>query len=341
MFNSPHIIKVYDFGTHAGETFMAMEYLEGESLEDHILRQSTLTVRQTLDFATQIAEALTEIHRHDVVHRDIKPENILVLRVKNRTFIKLLDFGIAKRIDPNSQKSSTQVGTPSYMPPEQVRGEPVDARADIYSLGILMYACLVGEPPFHYESLQELHSVSLPIPDIGEARPGLSRTLRDIVNAMMHPDRTQRPTTAAEVLEKLRALEGVAEQEEPRTTRPTVKPAGPGEATMPRARPRAVEETGPSIPLKTIPKGHASPDTPAPMKFTRPRTTSRGGSRGRVIAAIILLLAFLAALDYLYITTIRGRSLDQVLDDLRTHQPVARPVPVTDVSTDPSAETDA
>jgi len=316
LFNSPNIIKVYDFGTHAGQTYMAMEFLEGVTLQDILYRRGTFQVRGAVDICLQVAEALAEVHRHDVIHRDVKPENILVLDVKGKDFVKLLDFGIAKKIDPSFQKSSTQIGTPAYMAPEQFRGEAIDARADIYALGILMHTCLVGEPPFVYDSLEEMHPVSPPIPDIADKRPGLPEPLRRLVNSMMHPDPAMRPSTAGDVVDALRSLQ-----------------------SLPPERPRELEEVT-SIPLATLPAATPPHRSAEPMRMAvsvprtpprrlRPVTSHHRPGAGRLLVWLVILLGLLAVGDYVYIHYFYGMSLGEIFQGLGAAPPAPSP-PVVD-----------
>ncbi|MBW2263424.1 MAG: serine/threonine protein kinase [Deltaproteobacteria bacterium] len=332
LFNSPHVIKVYDFGTYRGETYMAMEFLQGESLGDVLYRRGTLSVGSTLYVCLQIAEALAEIHRHAVVHRDIKPDNILLL---DDEYVKLLDFGIAKRIDPGFQKTSTKVGTPSYMAPEQARGEEVDERTDIYALGILMYHCLVGEPPFFYENLEQIHSVSLPIVDIAEARPGLAEPLRGLVNAMIHPQAAKRPATSTEVVEALRALQPEGAKRKRRTTRP----AGPTQIDVTDLEPPPVDLQPTQVaanPIEVAITGKdvmrpRAPRRPPPARFT-PVVRRRTWGTGQVIAAVIVLLGLFALGDHVYMKYLDGLTWNEIVQGKFLPSKNEPPLPV-DAST--------
>jgi serine/threonine protein kinase/tetratricopeptide (TPR) repeat protein len=159
-FSHQHIATIYDYGeTGDGQPYIVMELIEGRTLCD-LLRSGTLPFDQTLAIIKQVAEALSEAHRHGIVHRDIKPSNIALT---DRGVVKVLDFGLAKQInvepidtfDPDQfQKFNTQtregviVGTPSYFSPEQALGLQVDARSDLFSLGSVLYECLTGSQPF-------------------------------------------------------------------------------------------------------------------------------------------------------------------------------------------------
>ena len=155
--NHPNILAVYDVGLHAGAPYIISELLEGESLRSR-LHGGALPPRRAIDYARQIAEGLAAAHEKGIVHRDVKPDNLFITRDGR---IKILDFGIAKLtrpVDdaatqtglpmPTQTEAGTTVGTPSYMSPEQIRGEPVDHRSDIFSFGLVLYGMLAGRPAF-------------------------------------------------------------------------------------------------------------------------------------------------------------------------------------------------
>jgi len=156
----PNVCALFDVGETLidGETvsWLVMEYLEGETLRDR-LKRGALTVRQAIDIGVQIANGLAAAHRKGLIHRDLKPENVFLTR---DNVVKILDFGLVKAIDDlepatTDQKQTqpgTIVGTAAYMAPEQIRGEPVDLRADIFSFGVVLYETLTGLQPFHGET---------------------------------------------------------------------------------------------------------------------------------------------------------------------------------------------
>jgi eukaryotic-like serine/threonine-protein kinase len=174
----PFICKIYDVGEADGRAFMAMEYIAGETLRSR-LNRGPLPLRETLQMACEIAEALEEAHEKRIVHRDLKPSNIM-LTLKGHT--KIMDFGLAKQLVPEVDsdveatmtdaertrtategltKEGMVVGTIDYMSPEQARGEPVDARSDIFSFGVVLYEMLSGKNPFHRQSQIETLSAIL------------------------------------------------------------------------------------------------------------------------------------------------------------------------------------
>jgi serine/threonine protein kinase/tetratricopeptide (TPR) repeat protein len=193
-FSHPHIATIYDYGETDGQPYIVMELIEGRTLSD-LLMSGTLTFDETLTIIKQVAEALSEAHRHGIVHRDIKPSNIAIT---DRGVVKVLDFGLAKQInvepldivDPNQfQKFNTQtregviVGTPSYFSPEQALGLQVDARSDLFSLGSVFYECITGSLPFSGSSPIEISAKvirddpALPSSHNPSIPPGLDRII--------------------------------------------------------------------------------------------------------------------------------------------------------------------
>jgi serine/threonine protein kinase len=160
----PTICQIYDLGLHQGVLpFYAMDYVDGLTLEEIILQVGSLSIGATLEVFIKAAEGLSYAHRKGVVHKDIKPANIMVEKTdEGDILVKILDFGISQLNDKNSkqEKQDLVVGSAPYMSPEQIRGEPLDARSDIYSLGCSIFETLCGEPPFvadDYDTTVAMH----------------------------------------------------------------------------------------------------------------------------------------------------------------------------------------
>jgi len=149
----PSIVTIHDVGEDGDLTYMAMEFLEGQDLDKFINKGHLLPFRRVLDIIAKTAEALDYAHKKNVIHRDIKPANVMLLKNGN---IKVTDFGIAKAISSSRTKTGVILGTPNYMSPEQIMGQKVDSRSDIFSLGVLFYQLITGELPFHGENLSAL-----------------------------------------------------------------------------------------------------------------------------------------------------------------------------------------
>jgi TolB-like protein/tRNA A-37 threonylcarbamoyl transferase component Bud32/predicted Zn-dependent protease len=158
--NHPNICTIYEVNEHGGKPFIAMEYLEGATLRERI-QQRSLTCEEALRIGAQIADALEAAHARGIVHRDVKPGNVFV---GPQGQVKVLDFGLAKTIRSESGEDFTAslaetraiAGTPAYMAPEQLRGDPVDPRADLYAMGVTLYEMVAGKPPFQAELITRL-----------------------------------------------------------------------------------------------------------------------------------------------------------------------------------------
>jgi len=149
----PNIVSVVDFGEDAAlGAFMVMELVEGDKLSTHLRKEGRLAQKPWCDMMLQLAEAVHHIHQHDIVHGDIKPENLILCLVpstdRRKSFIKLLDFGLARAAAANEPRADTVAGTPHYLAPERLRGESSRPAMDIYAVGIVGYELLTGMPPF-------------------------------------------------------------------------------------------------------------------------------------------------------------------------------------------------
>ena len=218
--NHPNICTLYDIGEHAGNAFIAMEFLDGQNLKQ-ILGRGPLPAEQILDLTLQIADGLEAAHLKGIVHRDIKPANIFVLKQGQA---KLLDFGLAKlsRQSPilegvpavlDSQaglltETGLAVGTVAYMSPEQVRGEALDGRSDLFSLGIVLYEMATGAQPFSRKtsgaiSAAILHEVP---PSASLLNPNIPAKLHEIINKALEKKAELRYQRAAELCTDLKRL---------------------------------------------------------------------------------------------------------------------------------------
>ena len=141
----PNICTIYEFGEHNGQSYMAMGLVEGKTLEKR-MKESSLSFEQAVEVAKQISRGLAVAHAKGIIHRDLKPANIMI---DPHGVVKIMDFGLAKREDRTQfTRSGTTLGTLAYMSPEQVRGEAVDARSDLWSLGVILFEMIIGRRPF-------------------------------------------------------------------------------------------------------------------------------------------------------------------------------------------------
>lgn len=155
LLQSPCTVQVFDFGqTDAGLLFLAMELIDGETLTERVVRLGCLSPGEAIHVARQVLESLEEAHANSIIHRDLKPDNILLMSEDEKTYVKVLDFGIAKVFDGDNNfdsletQAGTVFGTPRYMSPEQAQGKKLDARSDLYTVGVLLYYMLTGQAPF-------------------------------------------------------------------------------------------------------------------------------------------------------------------------------------------------
>lgn len=210
--NHPHIETVYDFGTQNGVDYLVMEYLPGKTLADR-LAAGALPEKDVIDLGMQIASALEEAHERGIVHRDLKPANIAVTA---KGYAKILDFGLAKLLRPVDEgtteifsDSQAAAGTLPYMPPEQLKGERVDGRADIYTIGAVLYEAASGLRPFREELASRLIDAILhqPVVPPRALNPRITLELETTILKCLDKDPERRYQSARELLVDLRRMQ--------------------------------------------------------------------------------------------------------------------------------------
>jgi serine/threonine protein kinase len=177
MIDHPNVVRILDHGGEEGPHFIAMELLEGEGLFDRLRRQGALPPSEAVAILVQVCAGLEAAHRLGVIHRDLKPENVFLHgRRSDAPVVKLLDFGVASAAHTDTGDAGFVVGTPEYLSPEQAFGQTVDARADLYSVGVMAWRMLVGRTPFTAESPDSMirKQAREPVPSLTEARPDLA-----------------------------------------------------------------------------------------------------------------------------------------------------------------------
>lgn len=214
--NHPNILTIHEIGHEGSLHFMATEYVEGETLRQHIA-SAQMTLGETLDVAVQVSSALAAAHQAGIIHRDIKPENIML---RGDGYVKVLDFGLAKLTAPKTDHTAAPtllkvdtepgvvMGTISYMSPEQARGLAVDARTDIWSLGAMIYEMVAGRQPFEGETASDVLSLILqkePLP-LAHSLPEVPAELERIVRKALRKDKEERYQTVKDLQIDLKNL---------------------------------------------------------------------------------------------------------------------------------------
>ena len=300
--NHPNILTVYEIGRAEGMTFIATEFVEGVTLRHYMRRQTKLI--EILDIAIQIASALVAAHAAGIVHRDIKPDNIMV---RSDGIVKLLDFGLAKLTERGELSSGpeettvalvntepgTMLGTVTYMSPEQAAGRDVDARSDIWSLGVVLYEMVTMRTPFDGASKSHIivAITDHEPPPITEFAPDVPEPLEYIISEALTKDREERCQTAKEMLGKLRRLKqriesGASMSDFSRSLGPQSSIAPPVSSTSQRAKQTTLREAA-----RTRSGSVANTQT-----ISNIESTSFRPSRRLSIAAIVLGLIVISAI---------------------------------------------
>ncbi len=203
---SPHVVQILDYGVDDGAPYMVMELLKGTDLATLIETSGRLRIGRVLEIATGVCKALRIAHEANIVHRDLKPENIFIATVGGEEIVKVLDFGIAKALVGDTSlvttNSSTLIGSPLYMSPEQSRGEPIDVRTDLWSLSVVLFEAITGAVPFDGKGLGDVFAKicagETPSPSShGIVVPGLD----EFFKRALAKDREARFATALELLD--------------------------------------------------------------------------------------------------------------------------------------------
>lgn len=320
----PNTLKLVDFGRAPdGRLYIVTEFLTGLPL-DKVLAAGRIDCLRTLRMMAQVCDSLTEAHEQGIVHRDLKPGNIFLERVGQQEVVKVLDFGIAKLTAQTTHTATGRIfGTPAYMSPEQARGDEIDARSDLYSLGVVAYECLSGMPPFTGSNPMSIllkHLQEPPLP-LGERAPplGLDPEVDALVLAMLSKLADDRPSSASEVRAAIHALEhrlgarperttlvprGNAMSGAPRPSAGSLPPTTPAEAIRPAA-PLPIPEVGfaateagpPVTPLQAPPV--SPPPSPPPVTLDVPKRPLWPVIAGltALLTAAALFLAFRSPLS--------------------------------------------
>jgi serine/threonine protein kinase len=282
----PHVITIYQVGQELDVCYMAMEFLEGQSLEDWMRRRPRVSPLQAVRIGRQVAQGLAAAHSKGLIHRDLKPGNIWLEGFDQQ--VKLLDFGLVQGMKDDLQLTATGmiVGTPAYMAPEQARGLPLDGRCDLFSLGSVLYRLLSGRLPFDGETTMALLTalaVDEP-PPLAQVCPEVPAALAELVTRLLAKEVFRRPATAEDVVDELEKLERSLG-------------SGPTPEALPIAMPVDVASTHATEALFA-----ALDDTPVAMQshpMPRKRRTAASWRRGELVATVFFSAAALAGIGWL------------------------------------------
>jgi serine/threonine-protein kinase len=330
--NHPNILVIHEVGASETAHYIVSEFIEGRTLRD-ILDHSRMSLGTVLDVSIQIADALSAAHGAHLVHRDIKPENVMV---RPDGYVKVLDFGLAKPVEQgkksfigledaragNTTAQGVILGTVNYMSPEQARGAEVDARTDIWSLGVVLYEMVTGRAPFAGETpshtiVSVLESEPPPLSHDAEAHAELNR----IITKALRKNREERYQTAEDLALDLKSLKREVAEVEARPKRPA-PPGVNGRGVTTKSGARVAVETGPEAAARRADIVPARPTSSAEYLVNRVARHRRGAA-----LAAAAVLAFAAAVAYFFYSARGGEAIDSVAV-----------LPFVNASGDPGAE---
>ena len=368
----PNIITVYDFGEDNGVLYLAMEFLEGKSLEKIVQEQTVLPIETILPIYDQVCSALDQAHRNKIVHRDIKPANIMILQ---NGLVKVTDFGIAKMMAMGMTQAGQILGTPNYMSPEQVKGRQIDGRSDIFSLGVILYELCTGEKPFGGQNITTVIYKIInenPIPP-RELDASIHAGLSYVIGKALAKNVEERYQTCRELAEDLRNYrnlggpatgQGTVMLQAPTVTMPAPEPAPPPryQAPPPPPLPRQSMPTiveAPPTTVADIPIG--GEETPASVDETPvasslnihmiPPPAPRRQSIPQIawVLGALLVVAIMGVISYLFVLRPESRTSKEEISrpaekappPQNPQSPVKVVTPGTETSTTPAAATGA
>ncbi len=312
----PNIVAVHDVVAHEGRQAVVMQLVDGKSLRQLLDTQKRLGPELTIHIGAAIAGALDEAHRAGFVHRDVKPGNILVTSDGR---VLLTDFGIAKGLQPGDEdltSDNVMMGTAKYLSPEQVRGRRLDGRADLYSLGLVLYECLAGRVPFLGETDADtaLARLQRDPTDLGHLRPTLPIGLVNLIHKTLGRNPAHRPQSGADLRAALLAvdttpprIDGTPADPPPRIANPPTRAlgAGPGipgdphvTAVVPITRQQRVTPTA-------LPRRDATPPAPTPIRGAPARHHQQRWTPSLIVVSSLLVIA-LAVAGVLFLRVNRG-----------------------------------
>jgi serine/threonine-protein kinase len=316
----PRIPRIYSHFTDSGRHYLAMDFIEGEDLEDIERREGALPEAQVLAWADQICDVLGYLHRKGLVYRDMKPSNVMIERDGT---VKLIDFGIAKLFKPTER--GTQIGTPGYAPPEQYQGIATPA-SDIYALGATLHHLLTGRDPRDDKPFD--------FPPPRDLNPNVSRRTSDAIVGALKMKPEERWGSVAELRALLRPLSGALPPVQVRVSPPTATmPASPQRTATPAPSPVSPPAPRPSNGSAATrqptpaprPAPQPVPATPA-VPAAAPAPRRRRGGFGRFLMTVLVLAGIAAGVVYIQFPALWQAGVDQVQQVIPTAVPTAAPL---------------
>jgi serine/threonine-protein kinase len=321
--NHPNIVGVYDWGQTGNTYFMAMEFVKGRTLAEALRRQGRMTAKSAAGVAGAIANALAYAHRNNVVHRDIKPANILM---GEDGAIKVVDFGIARALDAGHEGGLTQdgavMGTATYFSPEQAKGEGLDLRSDLYSLGVVLYELVSGRPPFAGASAlaTAYKQVNEAAPRLRDLVPDVPMAIEAIVAKCLTKNADMRYNSAEQLRDDLRRFMNGEPTLAVDEARARAGKAPLGATNLDQATTVMASVEGDSASTQVMPQTQVMPATMAPVE-TLPDYEDEGSNKrsyviGAVVAAVVIisgiifLIASLGGSSGITVPNVKGVSCD-------------------------------
>jgi eukaryotic-like serine/threonine-protein kinase len=313
LLRSPHVVAVLDHGVDDDVPYIVMELLSGEHLGDRLKRVRRLPLREASSIAAQVGKALGRAHRAGIIHRDLKPANVFLARDEDEDIVKLLDFGIAKtQFGDGTDTTTTDVlmGSPQYMSPEQARGQrSIDHRADLWSLGAILFRAVTGVPAFEGATAVDVivQICTGPIPVASRAAPGVPPAFDGFFRKALARERERRFSSAREMTEAFAAVVDTLERDDPEGAlfpsgppRPRIDQASPAEIdafvelafdTLQGDGADGVPPTTRCTPGRSSPPPSPSPASPSPLMSRLSGLRSLGGEpRERAPDAVAVLI---------------------------------------------------
>ncbi|UXR72419.1 Stk1 family PASTA domain-containing Ser/Thr kinase [Staphylococcus sp. IVB6240] len=316
----PNIVGVLDVGEEDDCFYFVMEYIDGMTLSEYIKSHGPIAPKQAIDFVEQILQGIQHAHEQGIVHRDIKPQNIMI---DPQNTLKIVDFGIAKALSETTMTQTNHViGTVQYLSPEQAKGEKTGERSDIYSIGIVLYEMLTGEPPFSGETAVgiAIKQIQEPVPNITEQQSEIPQALSNVILRATEKEPANRYVTVSEmahdvatVLEPNRSNEPVYKADEAIT-----KTVALDKSALKQQQEPATNQTA-HIPIVETEKKQPNP-TPPPRTHRAAMAGAYAGKpkrsrKKKVFAGLVLLLLFLG-LSFFVAAAVMGNKYSQVPDVL-------------------------